>query len=199
MQGQVKATPYDQFYFDLSQSQTVGSPSEIHGILCGFVCVGRRLNGGFWIDSLLKRLAATRPKSRLAPQGAVVSLYDAICRQLGGFQSFELLLPGIEHRLEDRAEALGLWCEGFLAGLGLGEDKLGGDSMVGRVVSDAVHETLYCIAEIAGLKTDKIEISEIDKFAFGEAIEFVTNAVPIIYKELTKMPVNSSMASLYLH
>ena len=79
MQIQAKSPAFDDFYHLLTQAEVVTSPAEIHGMLCGFVCVGPKLNGGFLIDILLKRLG-TRPRFMLGSQGAVVGLYDAACK-----------------------------------------------------------------------------------------------------------------------
>ena len=56
MQIQANTLAFDDFYRLLSQTDVTTSLAEIHGVLCGFICVGTKLNGGFWIDSLLKRL-----------------------------------------------------------------------------------------------------------------------------------------------
>jgi uncharacterized protein YgfB (UPF0149 family) len=192
MQIQAKSPAFDDFYHLLTQAEVVTSPAEIHGMLCGFVCVGPKLNGGFLIDILLKRLG-TRPRFMLGSQGAVVGLYDVACRQLSGLQSFQLLLPDERHELEERAEALSRWCEGFLYGLGLG------GSSIEEETPDVIHEALYCIAEIAKLEISHLEVTELDKLAYDEAIEFITHAIPLIYEELTHYSVEASTGSIYLH
>jgi uncharacterized protein YgfB (UPF0149 family) len=192
MQIQAKSPAFDDFYHLLTQAEVVTSPAEIHGMLCGFVCVGPKLNGGFLIDILLKRLG-TRPRFMLGSQGAVVGLYDVACRQLSGLQSFQLLLPDERHELEERAEALSRWCEGFLYGLGLGGSSIEEETL------DVIHEALYCIAEIAKLEISHLEVTELDKLAYDEAIEFITHAIPLIYEELTHYSVEASTGSIYLH
>ncbi|MES2142716.1 MAG: UPF0149 family protein [Pseudomonadota bacterium] len=193
MQIQANTLAFDDFYRLLSQTDVTTSPAEIHGVLCGFICVGTKLNGGFWIDSLLKRLGVRPPCLMLESQETVVGLYDAACRQLSGLQSFRLLLPDEKHDLEERAEALSFWCEGFLYGLGLGVNSFDEET------SDVVHEALYCIAEIAKLDISQLEVTELDKLAYDEAIEFITQAIPLIYEELMHYPVEGSAGSAYLH
>ncbi|OIZ99197.1 hypothetical protein BEV13_06125 [Rickettsiella grylli] len=192
MQTQSKTPAFDDFYHLLTQAEVVTSPAEIHGMLCGFVCVGPKLNGGFLIDILLKRLG-NRPPFMLGSQDAIVSLYDAACRQLSGLQTFQLLLPNAQHQLEERAEALSLWCQGFLYGLGLG------GSTIEDETPDVIHEALYCIAEIAKLNMNRLEIMELNKLAYDEAIEFITHAIPLIYEELTYYSLEGSTDSMYLH
>ena len=192
MQTQAKSPTFDDFYHLLTQAEVATSPAEIHGMLCGFVCVGQKLNGGFLIDILLKRLG-TRPPFMLGSQGAIVGLYDAACRQLSGLQTFQLLLPDEQHELEERAEALSLWCEGFLYGLGLGGSSIEDET------PDVIHEALYCIAEIAKLEIIHLEVTELDKLAYDEAIEFITHAIPLIYEELIRYSVEGSAGSMYFH
>lgn len=193
MQTQAKSPAFDDFYHLLTQAEVATSPAEIHGMLCGFVCVGPKLNGGFLIDILLKRLE-TSPPLMMGSQGAVVGLYDAACRQLSGLQAFQLLLPDEQHELEERAEALSLWCEGFLYGLGLG-----GGSSIEDETPDVIHEALYCIAEIARLEINHLEVTALDKLAYDEAIEFITHAIPLIYEELIRYSVEGSSGFIYLH
>lgn len=192
MQIQAKTPAFDDFYRLLSQTEVVTSPAEIHGVLCGFICVGAKLNGGFWIDSLLKRLGVKPSRLMLEPQETVVGLYDVACRQLSGLQSFKLLLPDEQHDLEARAEALSFWCEGFLYGLGLGANSFDEET------SEAVHEALYCIAEIAKLDVSQLEVTELDRIACDEAIEFITQAIPLIYEELMHYSIEGA-GSAYLH
>lgn len=192
MQVQEKSPAFDDFYHLLTQADVAASPAEIHGMLCGFICAGPKLNGGFLIDILLKRLG-TRPRLVLEPQGAVVGLYDTACRQLSGLQTFQLLLPDERYELGERAEALSLWCEGFLYGLGLG------GSSIEEETPDVIHEALYCIAEIAKLEISNLVVTELDKLAYNEAIEFVTHAIPLIYEELTHYSLEGSTGSSYLH
>jgi uncharacterized protein len=192
MQTQAKSPAFDDFYHLLTQAEVATSPSEIHGMLCGFICVGSKLNGGFLIDILLKRLG-TRPALMLGSQGAIVSLYDAACRQLSGLQTFQLLLPDERHELEQRAEALSLWCEGFLYGIGLG------GSSIEEETPDVIHESLYCIAEIARLEINHLEVTDLDELAYDEAIEFITHAIPLIYEKLTHYTIEGSSRFNYLH
>jgi uncharacterized protein len=192
MQIQAKSPAFYDFYHLLNQSEVMTSPAEIHGMLCGFVCVGPKLSGGFWIDILLKRLGVN-PKLNLEPQGAIVGLYDAACRQLGGLQSFKLLLPDGRHELEERAKALSLWCESFLYGLGLG------GSSFDEELSDTAYEALNCIAEVAKLDINQLEITELDSLAYEEAVEFITRTIPLIYEELTHYSLEGQTGAMYLH
>ncbi len=192
MQIQAYPLAFDDFYRVLSQAEVAASPAEIHGVLCSFVCMGRKLDGGFWIDILLKRLGM-KPRLVLGSQGVVLGLYDATCRQLDGLQSFKLLLPDEQHELRKRAEALKLWCEGFLYGLGWA------GSFFDEETSDTVYEALFCIAEIAKLSLDQLEITQLDGLACQEAIEFITRTIPLIYEELRRHPLEGDTGSKYLH
>jgi len=179
MQIQAKIPAFDDFSYVLAQADTPTSPSELHGVLSGLICVEHWLNGGSWLDIILKRIGShTRLDSK--HQEMVLGLYDIICRQLGGLEDeFQLLLPNENQPIAERAKALSNWCQGFLYGLALGGDPIDEES------PDMVHEALRCISEIAQLDFDQIEVTEMDGIAYEGVIEFITNSVPIIYSSLT--------------
>lgn len=180
MQIQPKIPAFDDFSYVLAQADTPTSPSELHGVLSGLVCVEHRLNGGSWLDIILKRMGSHARLDSSKHQEMVLGLYDVICRQIGGFEEeFQLLLPSENRPLAERAKALSNWCQGFLYGFALGGDPIDDET------SDVVHEAVRCISEIAQLDFNQIEITEMDGVAYEGVIEFITNSVPLIYSSLT--------------
>lgn len=180
MQIQSKIPAFDDFSHVLAQADAFTSPSEIHGVLCGFVCTGRRINGEYWLDSLLKQLEA-----QVAPaaqrQKMVISLYDAAWRQLVSMDpQFNLLLPGEQRSLGERAEALSNWCQGFLYGLGVT------GHLVEDLASEEAHEALRCMTELAKLDFNDIEVNEMDQIAYTGVVEYIRSAVMVLYSELSK-------------
>lgn len=196
MQIQSKIPAFDDVFHLLVQADTQTTPSEIHGVLCGFICVGSRLNGKFWLDTLLKRLE-TFGTFAAEQQDLILSIYDAACRQLSGVEGeFRLLLPAATSSLTERAEALSEWCQGFLYGLSLAGNP------IDTYVSEDVHEALRSITDIAKLNFDNIEIDEMDKTAYQNVSNYVESSIVMIYNELTdSLPSasNGSKPSQYLH
>lgn len=179
MQIVPKILDFENFSYLLAEADSLASPAEIHGILCGIICSGQKMDGNFWFHTVLKLFES---RAYLAPRHRemVLELYDSTCRQLGGLGSeFQLLLPDPSNSLPRRAEALSYWCQGFLYGIQLA------DSAISKGTSEENYNALSCISEIAQLDFRSIEVREIDNKAYVGVVEFVTDAVTSLYKELS--------------
>lgn len=179
MQVVPKILDFENFSYVLAEADSLASPAEIHGILCGIICSGQKMDGNFWFHTVLK-LFESRAFLAARHRGMVIDLYDSTCRQLSGLDpEFQLLLPDGSNSLSRRAEALSFWCQGFLYGLQLA------DNSVHKAASDETYNALTCISEIAQLDYKNIEVREIDNKAYFGVVEFVTEAVTTLYKELS--------------
>ena len=91
---------------------------------------------------------------------------------------FEPLLPDDEQPLNGRANALALWCTGFLYGLGTGHisdlEALNGD--VGEIVRD--------FTEISRATGDDADADESNEQAYAELVEFIRVAAQVVFEEL---------------
>lgn len=93
-------------------------PAELHGYLTGQLAVGARLDGDTWVRQAQAFLDCQPPD----PQQRQLfdDLYRATLAQLEeGQMALDLLLPEEDVDLDQRAESLGHWCQGFLAGFAL--------------------------------------------------------------------------------
>ena len=84
--------------------------------------------------------------------------------------------------LDVRAEALGLWCQGFVSGLGTG---LGGQSGL----SPEGEEFLRDLTEISRVGFDADSTDEADETAYAEIVEYVRVGVVLMGEELRPRPV----------
>lgn len=150
--------------------------SELHGSLCGYLSGGGRIGqeGLFAAlqldgeevkpsahdDSLLHRLVRQSEEELADPE-------------LG----FEPLLPADDRSLEERADALGDWCRGFLGGFGLaGPEKH-------AKLSDEAQEILRDLNTIAGSEFEFGD-SRDDEDALIELHEFVRVAAMLLHAEV---------------
>lgn len=181
MQIQSKIPAFEEVSHILIQVHTQTTPSELHGVLSGLVCIGSRLNGKFWLDSLLQRFKSFGDFAK-ENQGLILSLYDGICRQLNGMEDeyFEIMLPNENSSLTKRAEALSQWCQGFLYGLNVV------DNLIDTTTPDDVHEALRCISELAKLDFTDIQVGEMDATAYFNVLEYVESSVEMIYLEFNQ-------------
>lgn len=184
MQVGPKILAFDDFSCVLAEADSLANPAEIHGILCGLICSGQKIDGKFWFHTVLK-LFESRAHIAARHRSMVIDLYDASCRQLSGLDSeFQMLLPDSNQSLSRRAEALSQWCQGFLFGLRLP------DSSIEKEASEETRDALRCISELAQLDFASIEIREVDNKAYSGVVEFVRSAVSVLYEEFTESPKN---------
>jgi hypothetical protein len=153
------------------------SPSELHGLLSGQMAAGARFDPA----SLLARIAELldiEPFRQEAARTCVMRLYLASLQQLQAPDfSFELVLPDDDQPLAVRADALGVWCSGFLSGFGLQERKGSqGLSIEGQ-------ETLRDLAQIVQITTAADADAEEDENDLMEVQEYVRMAALLVFSE----------------
>lgn len=147
-------------------------PSQVHGLICGILC-GQTDSQPAW-QSLITGEEST-PKTHELLQ----AMYDSSAKQLKDFLfELQLLLPDDKELLPIRAEALTLWCQGFLTGL-----KLVNIPIVDREPGEMT-EAITDIIEIAKMNYEEVIASEEDENAYVELVEYVRMAVILIYQDL---------------
>lgn len=168
------AFDYDRFDQLFRQLGAAGYPAQLHGHLVGRLSAGSRLDHAAWLD-VAREVIDGRGNPAEADRVLLIQLYDATLAQLTG-SGFELvlLLPDDETAIEQRAEALGQWCEGFLGGFGLvpREQPLG----------EEAEDVLADFAAIAQIQTDP-EDSEANEVFFMEVTEYARVAVLMLFSE----------------
>jgi len=155
------------------------SPAELHGLLCGQVAAGARFDP-VTLFARIGELLDLEPFSRELTRTGIMQLYLATLQQLQAPDfSFELVLPDDDQPLAGRADALGLWCSGFLSGFGLQERKGSqGLSIEGQ-------ETLRDLAQIVQITTaaDADAEAEEDENDLMEVQEYVRMAALLVFSE----------------
>jgi len=97
---------------------------------------------------------------------------------VGNDADFEPLLPDDEAPLIERADALSLWCQGFLYGLGSGSMSDPGE------VSIEAREIIQDFTEITHVGVEAGDDNEASETAFAEVVEFVRVGVQLLFVEL---------------
>jgi uncharacterized protein YgfB (UPF0149 family) len=158
----------------LSDAHAVTGPAEAHGSLVGSLCAVN----GFSLDDWL---------SEILPEGEIATSTEHILGEmyrqtvgalLGADMQFELLLPDESESLEERARSLGLWCNGFLYGLGTNGAK---DPR--ELPTDAA-EVVQDLGEISRAGVDLQDSEESNEVAYTELVEFVRVGVQLVFEEL---------------
>lgn len=153
-------------------------PAELHGGLCGVLCVGGPEAGAAWLD---------RCAHDCDSDAAFRELFDALRREswralTGTEMEFAPLLPHDSEALAARVQALASWCNGFIAGLGLGGLHLDADTQG----SEEVLEVLRDFIEIGKADVDVAAENDVERAesAFAEVTEFVRVGVQLVFEEI---------------
>ena len=144
-------------------------PSELHGSLCGYLAGGGSVDADDWLQQL-----AVEADAAPVPGGALAQLRVTTLAQFDAQDfGFELLLPGDDAALAERADALIGWCNGFLGGFGLAAPPA-------DMLSDEAAEALQDMGRIAASDLS-CEDSEADEEALAEIVEFVRVAALLLH------------------
>lgn len=162
-----------------SQIERIGIKSsayEIHGQLCGYLCVGQSDLAEQYIKTLLEDVEVKTYETEVR---ALATLLQATYEQMSTMSfDFHLLIPDDDHPLEARAKALGLWCHGFSDGI------LNSGIDIAAINADESRDALFHITEIANIDYDYTAVTEEDEKAFMEVYEYVRMAVLMIHTEI---------------
>lgn len=180
---------YTQTQRLLSESRAMSEPAEAHGTLVGALCAARAYRFEDWLAEILPEGAA-QGSTGLLLQGIFAETRAALS---GTEMQFELLLPDEDESIAVRAEALTLWCNGFVYGLGTSgapdPERLPGDA--GEIVRDFAQIMRASVDEDTGL--------EANESALAELVEFVRVGVQVIFEELSGARPSTAPLGLSLH
>jgi hypothetical protein len=163
---------FEEIQDALTHSDVSGTAAEAHGLLSGMLCMDVATDCHQWLgDFFGAELSEIQGEDRLQ----LDRLYQQTRRQLVDFDfSFGPLLPDDEDSLENRAQALGEWCHGFLQGIGYTGKQSGWPGEMNEILAD--------LLEIVRL--DPAAAGEGDESAYTELTEYVRVGVQVIHSEL---------------
>jgi uncharacterized protein YgfB (UPF0149 family) len=166
---------FKDFEDALAAAGSLADAAEAHGSLCGALCSMSPYKMQDWVNEILPDGAAVSDESAAMIERVFAATATSFGEQ--GME-FEPLLPDDESPLNGRANALALWCTGFLYGLGTGHisdlEALNGD--VGEIVRD--------FTEISRATGDDAEADESNEQAYAELVEFIRVAAQVVFEEL---------------
>ncbi|WP_028388763.1 UPF0149 family protein [Legionella fairfieldensis] len=167
------------------------SASELHGLMCGYLCAGATSEGETYLRALTpgKRDVSVRTAAL-----AMFEVYSISQHQLANFDfEFQLLLPDEHESLVIRAQAFSEWCEGFTQGMalsGIGYEQLHDEES---------QEALQHLGEFAHLDYETLEIDEEDEKALMEVQEYTRMAVIRLHSDLISSQSNEENSSETRH
>ena len=156
----------------LAAAGSLADAAEAHGSLCGALCAMAPYRMQDWVNEILPDGTALPDESAAVLERVFMATSSSFGEQ--GME-FEPLLPDDESPLNGRANALALWCTGFLYGLGTGSiadlGALSGD--VGEIVRD--------FTEISRATGDEADADESNELAYAEPVSYTHLTLPTIY------------------
>ncbi len=170
----------------LTGNHVARSPAELHGLLTGQLCSGVVAPDPEDLGGLMEQ-----------PQHLVPVVCKLIERLLGETTEqlvhldyhFHPLLPPDEASLQDRVNALGSWCDGFMVGFAAGYIRP--DS----ALSPEAREILGDFGQFAAISDDGQDLTDQDEVDFMELVEYVRMAAITLFQQLGAMPVSASKIS----
>jgi hypothetical protein len=164
----------------LSSAGAVVALAELHGGVCGALCAGGAPGAARWLTNCLgdEELAST---AALADElGELIAVSEQTLAD--GELVFEPLLPGDDVPLEEQVQALALWCQGFLNGVG----TIAPSAARQTAEDSSLPEILRDFAEIsrAGLSEAEAAGEGQADFALAEIHEYVRVSVAVVFEEL---------------
>ena len=176
------ATPpldYERLRDSLAASGAVVALAELHGGVCGALCAGGPAAARRWVMDSLDDVELGASAAALADD--IEELIGTSAKMLEDEElKFEPLLPSDDAPLPEQVEALAVWCQGFLSGVG------STGLAHGSVEGEALREVLRDFAEIsrAGLSEDEAAGEDQPDFALAQIHEYVRVGVQLVFEEL---------------
>lgn len=141
--------------------EEISSPSELHGLLTGIVCVTEAPTREEW-----SQILTTLNVPELS-EDALALLTDEAEDVAHAISDDELdylpMLPDDEHTLQERVQALSDWCAGVVLGFGLASGH----------IRDDERELIENLQDIAAVEFEDSDNDEEGESSYEELYEFV--------------------------
>ncbi len=173
---EAKFPPYELIQISLAPLNLPLSISELHGLLCGYICAGSKSQAEAYLRTLMASFKQLDAKDASALLFTCFSISQHLIEAFDF--SFQLLIPDEDTSLDERARAFSDWCEGFTQGLTLSD--VGFDHFHDQEAQHALGH----IEEFAQLDHDSLVMDENDEYALLEIQEYTRLAVLRLYGDL---------------
>lgn len=141
--------------------EEISSPSELHGLLTGIVCVTEAPSRDEWLQ-ILSTLAVPA-----LDEEALDLLVDETIDVFHALSEDELdylpMLPDDEHHLSERVQALADWCAGVVLGFGLASGHIRAEE----------EELIEHLQDVAAVEFEESDNDEEGEESYQELYEFV--------------------------
>lgn len=141
--------------------EEISSPSELHGLITGIVCVTEAPTRDEWLQ-ILSTLSVPRLEEE-----ALALLEEEAIDIAHALSEEELdylpMLPDDEHLLSERVQALADWCNGVVLGFGLASGNIRANEQ----------ELIESLQDVASVEFEESDDDEEGEQSYQELYEFV--------------------------
>lgn len=150
--GAARAAEFERWANVFTAHKAFSHPSELHGVLCGRLAAGSRIEEPDWLATVCEHMglpeSAADESDDLAP--FMNKAYEQALDLLkSADMSFHPLLPDDDYAIEQRLEALVAWVRGFLEGMALSAGESLGQA------PDEIRELIEDMVAISQLSDDE--------------------------------------------
>lgn len=184
MENKQVAPDFEALEYLLIVASTPFSPSYIHGMMLGVLCIGKHSLVSSW-KSLQQSVGCLRDPDSTISKSFEKLFMDTACELKGLESNLLLVLPTDEEPLSQRLEALSDWCEGFMDGIKL-------DNFDATLLNNpTVKEILMDFVQIQEISSSALE-SEHNEKNYMELIEFVRVGALLLHAECVETAMQTS-------
>ena len=150
--GAARAAEFERWANVFTAHKAFSHPSELHGVLCGRLAAGARINEPEWLTMVCEHMGL--PESGADDSEDLAPIMNRAYEQTLEFlksadMSFHPLLPDDDYAIEQRLEALVSWVRGFLEGMALAAGEFLGQA------PDEIRELIEDLVAISQLSDDE--------------------------------------------
>jgi len=154
------------------------SASELHGVMCGYLCASASSQAEGYLRALLVNEQKNEAMQRTATL-AIYGLFHYSQQQINTMDfAFQMLLPDEHEPLIERARAFSEWCQGFTEGLTMSEISYD------QLLEEESREALQHMVEFAELDCESLDVDDEDESALMEVSEYARMAVLRLFADL---------------
>ena len=152
---------WSEWHHNFSKIEEISSPSELHGLLTGIVCVTEAPSREEWLQ-ILSTLSI--PELDEAKLEMLADEAEDVFHALSEDELDYLpMLPDDEHSLSERVQALADWCEGVVLGFGLASGHIRPDEQ----------EWIEHLQDVAAVEFEDSDDDDEGEASYQELYEFV--------------------------
>lgn len=186
--------PFDSIETALRRAAAPADAAEVHGSLCGMLCVLGGRASGRWLGDVLADAggdaAAVDEAGRLL--GALATATGAALE--AGEMGFQPLLPPDEQPLEYRVASLAQWCQGFNYGLAVAAALVDADA---ALEADDIAEIVEDLAALGLADAGSDDPEEEVEAAYAQLVEYIRVGVQLVFDALTDVRQNPPPGELH--